>query len=88
MPTIEEIAQGVDTDFLIFTSTFCPYCVAVKRLLKQHKLTFTEFNFDEEPSLRSEVVTKTGHRTVPVVLDLRDGIMFIGGFNETSSYLS
>ena len=35
-----------------------------------------------------EVVEETGHRTVPVVIDLRgEQPMFIGGFDETNRYL-
>ena len=46
------------------------------------------YNFDEHSGLREEVVAATGHRTVPVIFDLRDGnVMFIGGFDETNAYL-
>jgi hypothetical protein len=34
------------------------------------------------------VVDATGHRTVPIVIDIRcEEPVFIGGFNETQSYL-
>ena len=39
--------------------------------------------------MQAQVVRETGHRTVPVILDLRgDQPMFIGGFDETSRYLA
>ena len=81
-------AEKVDTDFLIYTGNFCGYCNALKRLLTGKGLTFTELNFDEHPEYRTPVVQATGHRTVPVVFDIRGGqTMFIGGFDETNRYL-
>lgn len=81
-------AGEAGTDFLIYTGNFCGYCSALKRLLKGKGLTFTELNFDEHPGYRTPVVQATGHRTVPVVFDIRGGqTMFIGGFDETNRYL-
>ena len=81
-------AMQAGTDFLIYTGNFCGYCNALKRLLKGKNLTYTEHNFDENPDFRTSVVQATGHRTVPVVFDIRGGqTMFIGGFDETGRYL-
>lgn len=81
-------ASTSTTDFLIYTGNFCGYCVALKRLLNNKGLTFTELNFDQHKGLREAVVQETGHRTVPVVIDLRsDPPMFVGGFDETKSML-
>ena len=83
-----EHAKSAGTDFLMYTSNFCGYCTAAKRLFNRKNLSFKEFNFDEHPELRQAVVAATGHRTVPVIFDLRDGqVMFIGGFDETNAYL-
>ncbi|MBI19385.1 MAG: glutaredoxin 3 [Euryarchaeota archaeon] len=87
--TILKHAGEFETDFIMYTSTFCPYCTAAKRLFKQKNLSFTEFNFDHEPELRSLIVQETGHRTVPVIIDNRGNQpMFIGGFDETNRYLN
>ena len=82
-------AAACQTDFLVYTGNFCGYCRALKNLLQSKGLTFTEHNFDEHPAeLRIGVVQATGHRTVPVVFDLRgEQPMFIGGFDETKRYL-
>ena len=81
-------AEQTDTDFLIYTGNFCGYCTALKRLLNGNKLSYTEYNFDEHAGLRKQVVAATGHRTVPVVFDLREDVpRFIGGFDETNRYL-
>ena len=56
-------AEQAETDFLIYTSNFCNYCTAVKRLLGSKELTFTEINFsNSDREIRMEVVEETGHR--------------------------
>ena len=83
-----EHAAACGTDFLVYTGNFCGYCRALKNLLNRNALTSTEYNFDEHDGLRRAVVQATGHRTVPVVFDLRgEQPMFIGGFDETNRYL-
>jgi len=85
---ILEHAAEAGTDFLMYTGNFCGYCTAAKRLFNGKNLSFKEYNFDEHSGLRQAVVAATGHRTVPVIFDLRDGkVMFIGGFDETNAYL-
>ena len=88
----EEVVLGhaaeAGTDFLIYTSNYCGYCTAAKRMFEQKNLTFKEINFDENPQVRNDVVAATGRRTVPVIFDLRgEAPMYIGGFDETSKYL-
>ena len=81
-------AKSSDTDFIVYSTTFCPYCVAVKRLLDGKGLSYHEINFDHDPDVRSDVVMETGHRTVPVVIDNRgQNPMYIGGFEETQRFL-
>ena len=42
-------------------------------------LTYSEVNLDNFEGLRKEVVMETGHRTVPVVFDMRgDAPVFVG----------
>ena len=75
-------AEESESDFLVYTGTFCGYCTAAKRLLTQKEQPFVEVSFDEHPrNLRDEVVEATMHRTVPVIFDLRgEDRIFIGGF--------
>ena len=85
---ILEHAKDAGTDFLMNTVNFGGYCNAAKQLYAIKNLTCKEFNFDEHHGLRQAVVAATGHRTVPVIFDLREGnVMFIGGFDETNAYL-
>lgn len=74
--------EGLDTDFLLFTKDFCGYCTAAKNLLKGKELTFTEVNLQDNHDLRAALVEETGHRTVPIIFDLRQGLAFVGGFDE------
>ena len=88
MGIVEDTAASSESDFLLYTTTFCPYCVAAKRLLKEKGFSYQEINFDDDHSTRMAVVEQTGHRTVPIVIDIRgDAPVFVGGFNETQSYL-
>tara|TARA_B100001564_G_C20179396_1_gene463323 strand:- start:116 stop:391 length:276 start_codon:yes stop_codon:yes gene_type:complete len=82
-------AEQSGTDFLMYTGNFCGYCTAAKRLLDRKGFTFKELNFDAGDAKRKEIVEATGHRTVPVILDLRKGQpIFIGGYTELNAYLS
>jgi glutaredoxin 3 len=83
-----EHAQSSSTEFLIYTGNFCGYCTAAKRLLERHELSYTEFNFDEVPDLRQQIVEVTGHRTVPVLFDIKgEQTVFIGGYDQLQPYL-
>ena len=83
-----EHAKNAGTDFLMYTGNFCGYCTSAILLFNHKNLSFKEYNFDDHPGLRQQVVAATGHRTVPVIFDLRSGeVMFIGGFDETNAYL-
>jgi glutaredoxin 3 len=58
-------------DITIYTTTYCPYCVRAKDLLKRKGHSFTEINAEDDKA-REEMVAKAGgRRTVPQI--------FIGG---------
>ncbi len=76
------------TDFVLFIGNWCPYCDRAKRMLDAHSLSWTDYNIDDEDWLRGEVVAMTGHRTVPVIFDMRgDGHVFVGGSDDLQRYL-
>ena len=52
MSRVVKDAQESNADFIVYSTTFCPYCVAVKRLFDSKGLTYDEFNFDREPDAR------------------------------------
>ncbi len=85
---LHDIIGDVEKDFLVFTQTVCPYCTRAFRTLDSKGLTYKEVNLDHIEGLREEVVAETGHRTVPVVFDLRGkGPSFIGGSDHLIDYL-
>lgn len=56
----------------IYTSPFCGYCHAAKRLLAAKGVVFSEVDVMQEPERRAEMVQRAnGGRTVPQI--------FIGG---------
>jgi glutaredoxin 3 len=56
----------------IFTTPWCPYCLAAKRLLQRKGVSFEETDVSGSAELRSEMMRRAGGRhTVPQI--------FIGG---------
>jgi len=64
----------------IYTSPFCGYCHAAKRLLATKGVAFTEIDLVQEPDRRAEMVSRSsGGRTVPQIFI---GATHIGGCDE------
>lgn len=56
----------------IYTTPFCPYCHAAKRLLQKKGAAYTEIDVSQDPDLRMKMTQRAnGRRTVPQI--------FIGG---------
>ena len=52
----------------IYTTTRCPYCVKAKNLLSSKDLDYIEINIEQDPSLKEEMMAKSGGRkTVPQI---------------------
>jgi len=71
-------------EIVVYTTTPCPYCTAVKRLLAERGLPFAEINLAKDPEGRAELAKRTGMRTFPQVLV--NGRL-IGGYEETRAAL-
>jgi glutaredoxin 3 len=64
----------------IYTTTFCPFCVRAKRLLKSKGVEFAEIDVTHDDALRAKMVEMSGgRRTVPEIFI--DG-KIVGGFDE------
>ncbi len=64
----------------IYTTRFCGFCVAAKRLLKQKSVDYKEIDVGAEPAKRSEMMQRAnGGRTVPQIFI---GGRHIGGCDE------
>lgn len=56
----------------IYTTPFCPYCIAAKQLLQKKGVSYAETDVSRDPSLRQAMMKRAGGRhTVPQI--------FIGG---------
>lgn len=56
----------------IYTTPYCPYCLAAKRLLDKKGVAYAETDVSRDPALRQAMTVRAGGaRTVPQI--------FIGG---------
>ena len=64
----------------IYTTRFCPYCVAAKRLLTRKNVAFEEIDVGGRPDRRQEMQEKAaGSYTVPQIWI---GEVHVGGCDE------
>ena len=67
-------------EIIMYTTTFCPYCVNAKKLLEAKGMTWEEINLDHHPERRDEMIKKAdGRRTVPQIFIDGKGV---GGFDD------
>lgn len=53
---------------VIYTTPFCPYCHAAKRLLAAKGVSFEEIDVSTDPGLRAQMTHRAGGRsTVPQI---------------------
>ena len=64
----------------IYTTPWCPYCIAAKRLLETKGVNYEETDVSRDPAMRSEMMQRApGRHTVPqIFIDGRH----IGGCDE------
>ena len=72
-----------DSRILVYSTPFCGYCAAAKRLLTAKGAAYTEIDVMMDPERRQEMLAKSGgRRTVPqIFIDGRH----IGGFDELNA---
>src|SRR5215471_13398493 len=71
------------TQIDIYTTRFCPYCHAAKRLLSRKGVEFTEIDVSGDPKGRSDMVTRAnGRMTVPQIFI---GSTHVGGYDDLSA---
>lgn len=63
----------------IYTTPFCGFCVAAKRLLKKKNADFTEIDVSRDKEKRQEMMQKSGQHTVPQIWI---GETHVGGCDE------
>ena len=63
----------------VFSGSFCGYCAQVKALLDRRGIPYRERSVEDEPGLRTELLARSGRRTLPQVFV---GERYIGGADE------
>jgi glutaredoxin 3 len=68
---------------VVYTTPFCGYCSAAKRLLREKGAEFTEIDVMFEPGKRAEMLERSaGRRTVPqIFINERH----VGGFDDLNA---
>lgn len=55
------------TDVVLYTTSWCPFCVRALGLLRGKGVEFRNIDVDADPALRREMMEKSGRRTVPQI---------------------
>lgn len=64
---------------VVYSTRFCPYCIAAKRLLVSKGIDFEEIAVDGDPQLRAHMQALTGRTSVPQIFI---GDQHVGGFTD------
>lgn len=66
----------------MYTTRFCPYCMAARQLLGGKRVEFEEISVDGNPQLRAEMTEKAGQHTVPQIWI---GEQHVGGYTDLAA---
>ena len=69
----------------VYTSQFCGFCTAAKRLLERQAITYEEIDLSQDHAQRQAIIDKTGWRTVPVICVDEQ---LVGGYQELMALCS
>lgn len=64
---------------VMYTKSSCPFCTAARSLFRDKNVEFTEIAIDGDADRRSEMIERSGRRTVPQVFI---GDEHVGGFDD------
>lgn len=74
--------SAAEHHIVMYTSPFCGYCAAAKRLLASKGAAFDEIDVLAEPQRRNEMIRLSGRRTVPQIFI---GDTHVGGYDDLSA---
>lgn len=69
-------------EVVIYSSTFCPYCIRARRLLKSKGVPYREVKVDFNPARWEEMERLTHRRTVPQIFI---GDLHVGGYDDLAA---
>lgn len=64
---------------VIYSKTYCPFCVRAKNLLDGKGVSYEEIMVDSDPQLFADLKKKSGMMTVPQIF-INDSL--VGGYTE------
>ncbi len=66
----------------VYTTPYCPYCIAAKRMLKKKNVSFTDIDVSSDGALREVMMKRAGggHTVPQIFIDDKH----IGGFDDMS----
>jgi len=67
---------------VVYSSPFCGYCGAAKRLLQKRGIEYTEVDVMFHPDRRAEMIARSGRQTVPQIFI---GERHVGGFDDLNA---
>jgi glutaredoxin 3 len=68
------------TNIMMYATAICPFCVQAERLLRAKGVAdIAKVRVDLEPARRTEMMQKTGRRTVPQIYI---GALHVGGYDD------
>ena len=68
---------------IMYSKSYCPFCVKAKQLLKNKNLDVTEIDITNDPDLIEEMMSKSsGRKSVPQIFI---GDLHVGGFDDLSA---
>jgi glutaredoxin 3 len=75
----EETFPACEISVLMYSSPYCKYCIAAKDLFNKLKIPFEDIDVNTSHSKRTEMVDKSGRKTVPQIF-IDDH--HVGGFDD------
>jgi glutaredoxin 3 len=66
----------------MYSSPFCGYCAAAKRLLESKGIEYDEIDILFSPDKRSEMIERSGRNTVPQIFI---GDTHVGGYDDLNA---
>ena len=68
-----------DPKVVMYTTGWCPYCTRARELLKNKGVVIEEIDVDARPDARTEMMARSGRRTVPQIFI---GETHVGGCDD------
>ena len=71
----------------VFSTEICPYCVTLKKFLKEHNIEFEDIDVSANREMADEMIEKSGQTGVPVI-EIDDEIVIGFDRNKISQLLN